>query len=96
MSPFLFIPMLTLFPIMTFLLQKKHLLMMLLSLEGMILTLALTMATVMLSMNPTSLFITLFLLALGACEAALGLSLLVIMSRSYGTDMVQSLSINKC
>lgn len=36
------------------------------------------------------------ILTIGACEARLGLSILVIMSRSYGSDLIKSVSTNKC
>jgi len=36
------------------------------------------------------------LLTFGACEARLGLRIIVIISRTYGADMLNSLSINKC
>lgn len=40
--------------------------------------------------------ISIVLLTFGACEASLGLSLIVIISRFYGSDILKSLSINKC
>lgn len=36
------------------------------------------------------------LLVFAACEAALGLSLLVAVSNTYGTDHVQNLNLLKC
>ena len=40
--------------------------------------------------------ISIILLTFGACEARLGLSLIVIISRYYGRDIFKSLSTNKC
>lgn len=39
---------------------------------------------------------SILLLTFGACEASLGLSIIVIMSRTYGTDIINSISLNKC
>lgn len=36
------------------------------------------------------------LLVFAACEAALGLALLVIVSNTYGTDYVQNLNLLQC
>nr|ABW82633.1 NADH dehydrogenase subunit 4L [Pista cristata] len=84
------------FSMLTFSIQRKHLLMSLLSLEAMILTL--TMLTVCsLGLAPqfnTYLFIV--LLTFGACEASLGLSLLVAMTRYFGNDYTNLLTMNKC
>jgi len=96
MSPFIFILFLPIFPIITFLTQHKHLLIILLSLEGIILTLTLSIRIRINSITQINIFITLFLLALGACEAALGLAILVTISRNYGSDILNLLSINKC
>jgi NADH:ubiquinone oxidoreductase subunit K len=40
--------------------------------------------------------LSLILLTFGACEASLGLRLIVIISRFYGRDILKSLTINKC
>lgn len=82
--------------IITFLLQRKHLLISLLSLEVLVLTLSIL---VMLNLGqspsyrPYLLFV---LLTFGACEARLGLSLLVTMTRSFGSDTINLLTISKC
>nr|QYK19532.1 NADH dehydrogenase subunit 4L [Neoamphitrite affinis] len=82
--------------IMSFILQRKHMLMALLCLEAIILSLVLMliMNWSPLPQNMTPLFI--ILLTLGACEASLGLALLVSMARSVGTDMLNLLTNNKC
>lgn len=36
------------------------------------------------------------LLSLGACEASLGLALIVTAARTSGNDILNSLTINKC
>nr|BDI12963.1 NADH dehydrogenase subunit 4l [Abarenicola claparedi oceanica] len=90
------LPCLTLASIMALIIQRKHLLMSLLALEGMILTLALFLALLMGSISQLETFLCIILLTFGACEASLGLALLVCMTRSYGTDLVKSLTINKC
>lgn len=80
----------------TFLIQRQHFLMSLFSLEGIILTLvAIIPLTLSLSNMPIA-TIRIILLTFGACEARLGLSLIVIISRYYGRDIFKSLSINKC
>ena len=96
MTPFSIIPLLIIFPIISFLIQKKHLLILLLSLEGVILSLVLILSIISFSLKTINLFTPIFLLAIGACEAALGLSLLVVITRFYGSDLINSLSINKC
>lgn len=55
-----------------------------------ILPLALSMSNIPI---PT---ISIVILTFGACEASLGLRLIVIMSRYYGRDLFKSLSTNKC
>jgi len=80
----------------TFLIQRQHFLISLFSLEGIILTLV---AIIPLSMSVTNMplsTISIILLTFGACEARLGLSLIVIISRYYGRDIFKSLSTNKC
>lgn len=36
------------------------------------------------------------ILTFGACEARLGLRIIVLISRTYGSDKLNSLTINKC
>lgn len=40
--------------------------------------------------------ISIVILTFGACEARLGLRLIVIISRYYGRDMLKTLTTNKC
>nr|YP_010578806.1 NADH dehydrogenase subunit 4L [Sternaspis sendalli]UZP47206.1 NADH dehydrogenase subunit 4L [Sternaspis sendalli] len=73
--------------------QRKHFLMALLALEGVVLVFSLMIPLTLMSPN---LFMILLILCLGACEASLGLALLVVMTRFYASDLIKSLSINKC
>nr|QIZ12568.1 NADH dehydrogenase subunit 4L [Tonicia forbesii] len=81
--------------LLVFCLQRKHLLNSLLSLEMTMLSVFLTILSCSVNISNEGLFIFI-LLALAACEAALGLSLLVVLIRSHGNDYVSSLSIHKC
>nr|QXF29940.1 NADH dehydrogenase subunit 4L [Chloeia pocicola] len=84
----------TLSAITCFCWQQKHLLMALLSLEAIILSL--TLFTILITFYNNEQFFSLIILTFGACEASLGLALLVLMLRSTGSDMVNTLTINKC
>nr|YP_001994400.1 NADH dehydrogenase subunit 4L [Terebellides stroemii]ABW76480.1 NADH dehydrogenase subunit 4L [Terebellides stroemii] len=78
------------------LIQRKHLLMSLLSLEAMMLSMA---CFIMFSIGSTiqwNPFLFIVVLTFGACEASLGLSLLVIITRTSGSDMMKTLSSSKC
>src|SRR6266516_1391044 len=80
----------------TFIIQQHHFLMSLFSLEGIMLTLvAIIPLSLTISNMPIS-TLSIILLTFGACEASLGLSLIVIISRYYGRDILKSLTINKC
>nr|AOR07199.1 NADH dehydrogenase subunit 4L [Mesenchytraeus solifugus] len=82
--------------ILALIMQRSHFLMSLLSLEGVMLS---TVLFIPILVYHSSIFlptISIIMLTFGACEASLGLSLLVKMSRSYGSDMMSSLSTNKC
>nr|YP_010983165.1 NADH dehydrogenase subunit 4L [Fulgoraria rupestris rupestris]WOJ51897.1 NADH dehydrogenase subunit 4L [Fulgoraria rupestris rupestris] len=76
-------------------LQYKHLLSVLLSLEAATMNLFIMMFaysnSIILS-GQTSLI----LISLGACEASLGLAILVAIIRSEGNDYVSSFSLHKC
>jgi NADH-ubiquinone oxidoreductase chain 4L len=83
--------------LLAFVIQRYHLLMALLCLEGMILTLVLLIPSFLYLTNMLNISIfALVILTLGACEARIGLSILVNMSRSYGRDILISISTNKC
>nr|YP_003204702.1 NADH dehydrogenase subunit 4L [Oxymeris dimidiata]ACF04835.1 NADH dehydrogenase subunit 4L [Oxymeris dimidiata] len=75
--------------------QYKHLLSILLSLEAVTMNLFILMFC--LSTNVTySGETSLILITLGACEASLGLSILVAIIRAEGNDYVSSFCMHKC
>lgn len=74
---------------------RKQFLIVLLRLEFVVLGLFLSFIF-FLSLVGKSVSLSFFLLILGACEASLGLSLLVSMVRLNGRDMLRSLSVIKC
>nr|YP_006073348.1 NADH dehydrogenase subunit 4L [Solemya velum]AFG18168.1 NADH dehydrogenase subunit 4L [Solemya velum]AGI98157.1 NADH dehydrogenase subunit 4L [Solemya velum] len=78
----------------TLMFQYKHLLSMLLSLEAMMLSLFIMLC----SSSTISLetFFVLMLITLGACEASLGLSILVALIRTHGNDYVFNFNLMKC
>nr|QEJ81561.1 NADH dehydrogenase subunit 4L [Rhagophthalmus giganteus] len=73
-------------------LKCKHLLLMLLSLEFIVMSLYMGIYFVMLSYCYEYYFSMIFL-TFSVCESSLGLSILVLMMRSYGNDYFQSLSL---
>ena len=73
--------------------QRQHLLIALLALEAIILSLVL-MLFVVIRISWSILIIV--ILTFGACEASLGLACITTISRSYGNDRLNSLSLNKC
>nr|NP_861510.1 NADH dehydrogenase subunit 4L [Elephantulus sp. VB001]YP_010947184.1 NADH dehydrogenase subunit 4L [Elephantulus myurus]WGO62111.1 NADH dehydrogenase subunit 4L [Elephantulus myurus]BAC78433.1 NADH dehydrogenase subunit 4L [Elephantulus sp. VB001] len=79
------------------LLYRSHLMSSLLCLEGMMLSLFVLTTSLALNMNFTLLsIIPIILLVFAACEAAIGLSLLVTVSNTYGLDYVQNLNLLQC
>ncbi|YP_001315067.1 NADH dehydrogenase subunit 4L (mitochondrion) [Camelus ferus] len=79
------------------LMYRSHLMSSLLCLEGMMLSLF-VMASLMILNNHFTLasVMPIILLVFAACEAALGLALLVMVSNTYGTDYVQNLNLLQC
>nr|YP_009420035.1 NADH dehydrogenase subunit 4L [Kraemeria cunicularia]BBA12779.1 NADH dehydrogenase subunit 4L [Kraemeria cunicularia] len=77
--------------------HRTHLLSSLLCLEGMMLSLFLGLSLWALQTTSAN-FCTapLILLALSACEASAGLSLLVATSRTHGSDHLKALTILQC
>nr|AEP27663.1 NADH dehydrogenase subunit 4L [Doydirhynchus austriacus] len=71
--------------------KRKHLLLMLLSLEFIVLSLYLNLFIYMSMMNYEYFFMMIFL-TMSVCEGALGLSILVSMIRVYGNDYILSFS----
>nr|WNH19939.1 NADH dehydrogenase subunit 4L [Antennatus tuberosus] len=78
-------------------LNRVHLLSALLCLEGMMLSLFMALSLWMLQLI-TANFSTspMFMLALSACEASVGLALLVASARTHGSDHIQSFNLLKC
>ena len=73
---------------------RSHLISSLLCLEGIILTLFVMATLIILNSHFTlANVLPIILLVYAACEAVLGLSLLVIVSNTYGTDYVQNLNL---
>nr|YP_010142660.1 NADH dehydrogenase subunit 4L [Sinotaia quadrata]ASR74905.1 NADH dehydrogenase subunit 4L [Sinotaia quadrata]QQL03240.1 NADH dehydrogenase subunit 4L [Sinotaia quadrata] len=80
--------------VLALILQYKHLLSILLSLEMMIVSLF----VMLLQLNNVALIgeCSFIFITLGACEASLGLSILISMIRVRGNDYVGSFSSQKC
>nr|YP_010580911.1 NADH dehydrogenase subunit 4L [Entemnotrochus rumphii]UZT27096.1 NADH dehydrogenase subunit 4L [Entemnotrochus rumphii] len=83
------------FSVFTLCLQYKHLLGALLSLEAMTLSLFVGVFSVSSTCNVEG-FMCLILITLGACEASLGLAVLVSLIRTHGNDYVFNFSLHKC
>nr|YP_010632249.1 NADH dehydrogenase subunit 4L [Ochotona thibetana]QIJ99554.1 NADH dehydrogenase subunit 4L [Ochotona thibetana]WBP62365.1 NADH dehydrogenase subunit 4L [Ochotona thibetana]WBP62378.1 NADH dehydrogenase subunit 4L [Ochotona thibetana]WBP62391.1 NADH dehydrogenase subunit 4L [Ochotona thibetana]WBP62404.1 NADH dehydrogenase subunit 4L [Ochotona thibetana] len=76
---------------------RSHLMSSLLCLEGMMLSLFMLATIISLSMNFTNSFMfPVILLVFAACEAAIGLALLVMVSNTYGMDYVHNLNLLQC
>uniref|UniRef100_A0A516IMR6 NADH-ubiquinone oxidoreductase chain 4L n=2 Tax=Phymateus TaxID=70908 RepID=A0A516IMR6_PHYMO len=75
--------------------KRKHLLVVLLSLEYIVLSLFLVIIIYLFSFDFDYYFPVVFLV-FSVCEGALGLSVLVSMIRSYGNDFFNSFSISLC
>nr|YP_009870301.1 NADH dehydrogenase subunit 4L [Mus baoulei]QKJ82463.1 NADH dehydrogenase subunit 4L [Mus baoulei] len=76
---------------------RSHLMSTLLCLEGMMLSLfIMTSVTSLNSNSMNSMPIPITILVFAACEAAVGLALLVKVSNTYGTDYVQNLNLLQC
>nr|QUA11519.1 NADH dehydrogenase subunit 4L [Ursus kanivetz]CAY40370.1 NADH dehydrogenase subunit 4L [Ursus spelaeus]CAY40396.1 NADH dehydrogenase subunit 4L [Ursus spelaeus]CAY40423.1 NADH dehydrogenase subunit 4L [Ursus spelaeus] len=83
--------------LMGLLIYRSHLMSSLLCLEGMVLSLFVMLTVTVLNNHFTLAYMApIILLVFAACEAALGLSLLVMVSNTYGTDYVQNLNLLQC
>ena len=82
--------------LVSFLIRQSHLLIALITLEGLILRLVLYVPVILTASYLPVGVARILLLTLGACEASLGLALLVIITRFHGSDLVNNLTINKC
>nr|YP_009740975.1 NADH dehydrogenase subunit 4L [Sinopodisma lofaoshana]QID04002.1 NADH dehydrogenase subunit 4L [Sinopodisma lofaoshana] len=75
--------------------KRKHLLMVLLSLEYIVLSLFMLIVIFLIEFNYDYFFPVIFLI-FSVCEGALGLSILVSMIRSHGNDFFNSFSLSLC
>lgn len=76
---------------------RSHLISSLLCLEGIILSIFIIITLATLNTHfILSFALPVVLLVFAACEAAVGLALLVIVSNTYGIDHVQNLNILQC
>nr|YP_009995450.1 NADH dehydrogenase subunit 4L [Ochthebius nobilis]QNP09879.1 NADH dehydrogenase subunit 4L [Ochthebius nobilis] len=78
--------------VMVFCIKRKHLLLMLLSLEFIVLSLYFMMF-INLSYFSNEYYFCMIFMTMSVCEGALGLSLLVSLIRSHGNDYFQSFNI---
>nr|QAY29744.1 NADH dehydrogenase subunit 4L [Colobus guereza] len=79
------------------LIYRSHLMSSLLCLEGMMLSLFIMNTLMALNMHsPLTNIVPIALLVFAACEAAVGLALLVSISNTYGLDHIQNLSLLQC
>nr|YP_009034435.1 NADH dehydrogenase subunit 4L [Phycodurus eques]WIL09504.1 NADH dehydrogenase subunit 4L [Phycodurus eques]WIL09894.1 NADH dehydrogenase subunit 4L [Phycodurus eques]WIL09907.1 NADH dehydrogenase subunit 4L [Phycodurus eques]WIL09920.1 NADH dehydrogenase subunit 4L [Phycodurus eques]WIL09933.1 NADH dehydrogenase subunit 4L [Phycodurus eques] len=78
-------------------LHRTHLLSALLCLEGMMLSLYMTLSLWTFEVSSVSFMPSpMLLLAFSACEASAGLALLVATSRTHGSDQLKALNILQC
>nr|YP_010965063.1 NADH dehydrogenase subunit 4L [Rhogeessa mira]WNM91060.1 NADH dehydrogenase subunit 4L [Rhogeessa mira] len=79
------------------LMYRSHLMSSLLCLEGLMLSLfVLITVTILITHTTLASMMPIILLVFAACEAAIGLSLLVAVSNTYGIDHVQNLNLLQC
>nr|O21783.1 RecName: Full=NADH-ubiquinone oxidoreductase chain 4L; AltName: Full=NADH dehydrogenase subunit 4L [Calomys laucha]Q7GF83.1 RecName: Full=NADH-ubiquinone oxidoreductase chain 4L; AltName: Full=NADH dehydrogenase subunit 4L [Calomys musculinus]AAB87170.1 NADH dehydrogenase subunit 4L [Calomys laucha]AAB87173.1 NADH dehydrogenase subunit 4L [Calomys musculinus] len=85
------------FSLLGTLIFRSHLMSTLLCLEGMMLTLFIMSTMTALNSQSTVMYtIPIVMLVFAACEAAIGLALLAMISNTYGTDYVQNLNLLQC
>nr|ABV91141.1 NADH dehydrogenase subunit 4L [Microcebus sp. 'manombonensis'] len=76
---------------------RSHMMSSLLCLEGMMLSMFTLSTLIILNMQFTmSFMMPILLLVFAACEAAIGLALLVMVSNNYGLDYIQNLNLLQC
>nr|QNE85799.1 NADH dehydrogenase subunit 4L [Tipula flavolineata] len=80
---------------MVFVFNCKHLLVMLLSLEFMVLSVFMLMV-IYLSLYNYEMFFSMLYLTFCVCEGALGVSILVFMIRTHGNDYFNSFNVLQC
>nr|YP_002929330.1 NADH dehydrogenase subunit 4L [Loris tardigradus]YP_008379081.1 NADH dehydrogenase subunit 4L [Loris lydekkerianus]WKD83285.1 NADH dehydrogenase subunit 4L [Loris lydekkerianus lydekkerianus]WKD83298.1 NADH dehydrogenase subunit 4L [Loris lydekkerianus malabaricus]AGM47575.1 NADH dehydrogenase subunit 4L [Loris lydekkerianus]WKD83311.1 NADH dehydrogenase subunit 4L [Loris lydekkerianus lydekkerianus]BAH69216.1 NADH dehydrogenase subunit 4L [Loris tardigradus] len=83
--------------LMGVLIYRSHLMSSLLCLEGMMLSMFILVSLTTLNLHFTlSNIAPIILLVFAACEAAVGLALLVMVSNTYGMDYIQNLNLLQC
>nr|ALO76651.1 NADH deshydrogenase subunit 4L [Nigidius sp. NIG01] len=78
--------------LLSFCLKRDHLLLMLLSLEFIVISLYLNLYVFMSYFDNEYYFLLIFL-TMSVCEGALGLSMLVLMMRSFGNDYIHTFNL---
>nr|AZA05019.1 NADH dehydrogenase subunit 4L [Anthrenus verbasci] len=78
--------------LLAFCFSRKHLLLMLLSLEFVILSLF-SMLFILFSLFKFSVYFSMIFVSMSVCESSLGLSILVSMVRTHGGDFLQTFSV---
>nr|YP_010385142.1 NADH dehydrogenase subunit 4L [Sphaeridium lunatum]UPL65152.1 NADH dehydrogenase subunit 4L [Sphaeridium lunatum] len=78
--------------ILSFSINRKHLLVMLLNLEFIVLSLYMNLF-IYLSVYSFEFYFSMIFLTISVCEGALGLSILVSLVRSHGNDYFQSFNV---
>ena len=81
---------------LTFFVQRRHLLSLLLTLEALALIIVISIGVFYGLTTQANTFLILIILTFNAIEASLGLALLVAFSRTHGSDNIISLSPLKC
>nr|AIP86805.1 NADH dehydrogenase subunit 4L [Amolops ricketti]WIL10204.1 NADH dehydrogenase subunit 4L [Amolops sinensis] len=76
--------------------HRMHLLSALLCLEGMMLTIFMGLSLWPSQLITSSLLAPLIMLTMSACEAGLGLSLMIATARSHGSDNLNTLNLLQC
>jgi len=91
-----FCPIIIIAPLLAIIITRKHLLTALLNLEAATLAIVIFIFILLFSINQSININILILLTMGACEARLGLTCIVIIMRSFGSDMLKTTPIVKC
>ena len=94
LTQFIFI--MSLIILISFSIQQEHLLIALLVLETIILVLIAALIYEFSSIASNITHIIYLIIVIAACEAALALSILVLLSRFIGSDSIKLHSLNKC
>nr|QUE27224.1 NADH dehydrogenase subunit 4L [Limnonectes fujianensis] len=76
--------------------HRMHLLSALLCLEGMMLTIFISLSLWPSQLTTSPLLSPLIMLTFSACEAGLGLSLMIATARSNGSDNLKTLNLLRC